>query len=645
MASTTVRKRPYKDFLQPALHRRFSVTVWILVAISYLEAVALSSWSSFFWFWFPIGPTGIRALFLSICALSVIILRIAQYHVGLRTSDSGFETFRQHGLKLQTAEAIVTYVFSSYIFSQVYLWSLPDSAGYEWVTYFTADRARLNERTIFFTTHFVILGIAQALVHVFKDNDRLSLGTTKQLSGGEKQKAGEQANQYKNFWDQVPNIIIWTMNMSLAGLASSIIIYALFLRTTIWRTMLFFLRPFYSLPRTNMVPVSYPFSVNTLFRCWIASLLMLSIWTVANVAFSIFLVKEPLKKGKPLTSESKDPNGSLLNGLKSKKLAIKAFAMWELAFIARDYPERRKALYEDIDRQGGPMWSQVYTICMEILKEMETRVDWFGKPPQPAESEKKEPEKEKEKKRISKPPKEDAIFQTTPQKKNFRSEVEKTFNKVATSPTGSQLSPVAKRALESAKQQLREVQIAATGSDDPQNFFKDMVLKVLRSPLGWPFRQEYRRRLEKTVLGSPYGEPSLLINATNAIAQLAVHSLKEDKYGNVQRDVAAIIRTFTTVTKKLDTFKGTLPVLWTDVVGKQESKEVEAVLEALKSSLRELVQSFGPYARDLRLSLTDVRLAKEAAGTKAQEGDQQPQDQGEQVEVRNEQQQEMRQVR
>lgn len=72
-----------------------------------------------------------------------------------------------------------------------------------------------------------------------------------------------------------------------------------------------------------MVPVSYPFSINTLFRCWVASLFLLFVWTVANVAFTIFLVKEPLKNGKPLTSESKDPNGSLLNGLKSKKLRIK----------------------------------------------------------------------------------------------------------------------------------------------------------------------------------------------------------------------------------------------------------------------------------------------------------------------------------
>ena len=35
------------------------------------------------------------------------------------------------------------------------------------------------------------------------------------------------------------------------------------------------------------------------------------------------MAKAPLKNGQPLTFEAKDPNGSLLNGLKSKKPSIK----------------------------------------------------------------------------------------------------------------------------------------------------------------------------------------------------------------------------------------------------------------------------------------------------------------------------------
>ena len=41
-----VRRAPYKDFLQPALHRRFTSTATILLAIAFVEAVVLSSWDS-----------------------------------------------------------------------------------------------------------------------------------------------------------------------------------------------------------------------------------------------------------------------------------------------------------------------------------------------------------------------------------------------------------------------------------------------------------------------------------------------------------------------------------------------------------------------------------------------------------------------
>ncbi len=41
-----VRRAPYKDFLQPALHRRFSSAALIVLGVAYVEALLLSSWSS-----------------------------------------------------------------------------------------------------------------------------------------------------------------------------------------------------------------------------------------------------------------------------------------------------------------------------------------------------------------------------------------------------------------------------------------------------------------------------------------------------------------------------------------------------------------------------------------------------------------------
>lgn len=288
--------------------------------------------------------------------------------------------------------------------------------------------------------------------------------------------------------------------------------------------------------------------------------------------------------------------------------------MWELAFIARDYEVRRKAIYEDIDRKDGPMWSQVYAICLDTIRSIEVRIDNYGKAPAPVAT--AAVSTGVEKRRTTQPPSQAAIMQSTPERRSFRKEVEKVVGQVATAPgQPSQLSPLAKHAMETAKGKLLELQQKATGTDDTQTLFKDLALKVLTTPyIGWPFRQAFNRRLMAAVLGTPYGEPSLYVNAITAVSQLATHSLKEDKYGNVQRDVATILRTFTAVTSKLESFKNGFPVHWTDVEMDKTAAEVDAVLLALREGLGQLIQAFGPYSRDLRLSLTDMRMAKEAAG-------------------------------
>jgi nucleoporin NDC1 len=300
--------------------------------------------------------------------------------------------------------------------------------------------------------------------------------------------------------------------------------------------------------------------------------------------------------------------------------------MWELAFIARDFSDRRKSIYEDIERKDGPMWSQVYKICLDTIKTMETNMDAYIAPPAPPTSTPNlTPEElllQQQKARTTNPPREEEIFQPIPQRKGLRNQVEKAVNQATLAPgQGSQLSPTAKRMVESAKQQLLKAQKEATGSEDTQGLFQDAALRVLRSPAGWPFRQHYRRRLAHAVFGSPYGEPSLYVNTAYALSGLAVHSLREDKYGHVQRDVAAIVRALTAVTKKLEGFGDKLADHWTDVGGERSCPEVEEVLAALRDALERLVNAFGPYARDLRLSLSDMRQAREAAGMVGTDGE------------------------
>ncbi|KAK4202559.1 putative nuclear envelope protein ndc1 [Triangularia verruculosa] len=621
-----VRVLPYKDFLQPALQRRFATSGLVILVIAYLEALILSSWESFLWAWFPIGPAGFRTFCFFVCGVLIIVLRIAQHHPGARTTSSPLATFLDSLRSFNTLETILTYAISAWGFSQVYLWCMSEDAGLEYISYYHADRARLNEKTVFLTTHCVLVGVWYGAKHLFQDVDRLKYGIAKPQSADGNDDDKDSNTQLQRLAQQLPEIVVETLTQALTSTTFSMVAYALFLRGFVWRFTMSLFRPVYNLPRTNMTPHTLPFSLPIILRCLWTSVLLTFVWTLGNQAFSLFMVKNPLKNNKPLTSESKDPNGSLLNGLKAKKLSIQCFAMWELAYIARDFQDRRKAIYEDIDRKNGPMWSQVYKICIDTLKQIEERIDnynKYGKPAPPPPELVYDNSKVTEKKRLTQTvPKEEDVFEASPQRRGFREAVERTVSKVVTDPgQPSQLSPAARRFAERAKDELIKAQKQATGREDTEGLAKDFATKFLESPLGWPFRRTYRRKMAGIVLGGPYGEASLYANAAFALSGLAVSSLQEDKYGNVQRDVAELVRVLTGLVRKIEELKGGVEVSWTDTEGRRDCEEVEEVLEALRWSLRGLLGGFGVYARELRLGLGDVRRAREAAGVEGEEGE------------------------
>ncbi|KAF4507106.1 hypothetical protein G6O67_005780 [Ophiocordyceps sinensis] len=615
MAGTPGRRAPYKDTLQPALHRRFSSTATLLLAVSYLEAVLLATWSSYFWSWFPLGPAGIRTAFIFACGLAILILRIAHYHVGLQTTASGLHTLGAALLSLQTYETGFWYGVSSLFFCPVFLSCMPKTSNLQWITYFSGDRARLNERPIFLACYLGACALSQTIWHYRLDVDRLDLGLPKPTTDDRDKESGVLSGSLHTALMQLPGVFAACVKQAISALFMALILYYLFLRSFAWGWALTFLRPFYSLPKTSMLPPSWPTDVFILARCIHAGILLTFLWSVGNTAFSIFMVREPLKNGKPLTSESKDPNGSLLNGLKSKKLSIKSFAMWELALISKDFEARRQAIYSDIDRKDGPVWSQIYTICMELLKSVELRTDDHGKPTTSAAV---EPAAAVPRQRISAPLREDPILSQRAQNSGLLGGMEKAWDQLArdpgTSPV-SELSPLAKKTWKGAKDRmLSKEQQEALSPDHIKSEFEQWAAKLVKIEwVGSLLRQDFRTRLAAAVLGTPYAEPTLYVHAVQALCQLAVHSLAEDEFGNVHRDVASIVRTLTAVIRKVEALKARFPSHWTDQSGPRESPEVDGLLDALRTGLDQVVCTFEPYSSDLRLSRGDLRLAKEAA--------------------------------
>lgn len=216
----------------------------------------------------------------------------------------------------------MSYTFSSWLFSQVYLWS-SSSEDLDWILIQSGDRARLNEKPIFYTAHFIVFGAVQGVLHILRDDDRLLLGSVK--LNDDDAAAKENAPTWQTrLTTEVPVIASLAAMQSAAVLIFNVIIYHAALRKLAWQTALFFFRPFYTLPKTNMVPATLA-GINFWMwaRCFVTGFMILFMWFAGNRIFSLLLVRPPLKLGNPLTSESKDINGSLLNGLKSKKLPIK----------------------------------------------------------------------------------------------------------------------------------------------------------------------------------------------------------------------------------------------------------------------------------------------------------------------------------
>lgn len=286
--------------------------------------------------------------------------------------------------------------------------------------------------------------------------------------------------------------------------------------------------------------------------------------------------------------------------------------MWELALIAKDFQPRRQAIYQDIDRKDGPMWAQVYKLCLDIVHEIETRIDTYSKAPEPLSKELVLPPT-KEASQSTLQVSNDPILLATPTKK---SKLENIVGMAAVRSPGQapRLSPIVQKGYSQAKGVVDEVARQATSFEDLHSPIQKWTRRFLESPIGVAFRQTYDRRITMIILGTPYAEPSLVINAISALTRLALQSLTEDSYGNVQRDVSTIIRTFTAVTVKLEQFKADFPIHWTDLGGSKQCAEAEAVLVTLKEALRQLIEGFGPYARDIRLTFADMRLAREAAG-------------------------------
>lgn len=336
MSARPAPPRPYRDFLTPALHKRFTNAALLTLGVCYLEAVwfgqfdresSLRSTSpntnkdTVFWQWFPFGPAGFRTSLLFVSALCIFILRIAQLHIGPRTTTSPSNTFLQYVLNwpFQIVNTLLWYSISAWIFGETYIWSASSSAKLSMVEVGKSyERPRLNERPMYLRAVFVSIGALQAFWHLYHDYDRVVFPQG-QSAVEDVLQTQDITSMVKKIRDQLRKSMPLVPLRAGASVIIGSITYGLFFRQTIWSWTFAFAKTWHSLAKNSRLSTLPPQLPDLVGRGFVESTLMLLLWDFANLAFDYYVAKPPTKKGIPLTDSSTDPNHSLIAGLRAKK--------------------------------------------------------------------------------------------------------------------------------------------------------------------------------------------------------------------------------------------------------------------------------------------------------------------------------------
>ncbi|KAF2471607.1 uncharacterized protein BDR25DRAFT_260073 [Lindgomyces ingoldianus] len=614
-----VPTRPYRDFMTPALHRRFMSASLYTYGLCYLIAIWMGKWdSSVLWSLIPFSSVGIRSLLLFIPALSIYVLRVSQWHVGRRNTARPVETFLTFAFRKNTLATLAIYSFSAWFYSEIYIWSQPRSARLDFTDHGKLyERIKLNERPLYLRYLFIFLSVVQTVIHLWNDYDNIEVPG---LRPKQERKDGESSPTAKakaihdrllqKLWQIVPRAFA-TM-LSTYGVGS--VVYFLGLRWVLWQWHYWGARFLVSLAKTSK-PTGLPpfFTLSAMFVA--EGTLLALLWEFANSTFDIYISEEPLKKDKPITSESKDPNGSLLNGLKSKKQQVNNIALWELAMITDRFDDRRKSIYGDLDRKKGPTCKQVTELCLAEINHITKRIEDAslgahkshenGKPTRASPVELVS--------RISQPLRQDQVAAPEPLPTTRMGRIEWKTSQIARAHSSPQNAADSK-----AREYLKKGQVQLNeGARQAESLWTVYKTKLVASPLGWPWRSCVRRHANAVINGTPYSRQSAIMNAITSLTNLTVASLKEDEYGQFNGQVPEIIRTFSLAIKKIETYMQGLDVHWTDLdcLARQDTErkkipEVQAVLESLKEGLEKILRAFNEYLSNMGMSRQEILEAK-----------------------------------
>lgn len=583
---------------------------------------------------------------LFVSSLLIFMLHVATLRTGRQTTPSRFATLRTNIFSLDTFQVLFWYNASAWWFGEVFVWSSSTDARLGWVIPGSANAPdRLNERPIYIRAMLLTLALVQSVRYVIGNYSCVCIPVSPPPSTADKD---IRTHRFDTIQAQLHRAALPALTraalISSAVTLTGPVYYQVLLRQPSWRVHLALAKLVFNLSRANARPVGYPPSNPILmFHSFRACLLLMLTWETTSILFSIFLLQEPLKKGQPLSASSKDPNGTLLNGLKAKRDVVKAFAFWELTLIAQKNGDRRKAIFSDIERQGGTAWSQMLKAALEVVSQIDTSIKSLNPPPlkAPGPGEQALGAGQGQSNyelmtlpRLAPDPLNKPIFTSSPAPRTRTEKAEAvigpTLKRLGQSPRP--YSPPIKQV-----QSLLEKELAPK-----QEKLVSQWHRLLRGePLQWFFGTSPRAKANSVILGSPLGNANVVVDAVEAVTKISVASLSEDVYGKTVAGVPEAVRVFTKTICSIEQLLRQSRILSPkgdrldqvnavaepedpeeeseesenqDLDGeKSEMYEVIVVLDRLKAGLAELLSAFQLYLADVGLGISELNEAKKAA--------------------------------
>lgn len=186
----------------------------------------------------------------------------------------------------------------------------------------SVEYMRLNERPIFFRTLFVFLGLVQACMHLYHDYDNINIPVTKFTRNAQKTTMNTLPTPRTQIQESIQIYITRAFQYTCSAIVIGVLVYTIFLRQLLWRISYMLVGTVYPLSKQGKATRAAGL-MDLVGRFFVTGFLLVMLWEVSNAAFTAYARQEPTKRGFPLTRESKNPNGTLITGLKTTKPLVK----------------------------------------------------------------------------------------------------------------------------------------------------------------------------------------------------------------------------------------------------------------------------------------------------------------------------------